>query len=52
MERTTTILVYAADRDWLQEKQREISFKRQKTIPMCDLIRELVDALKRAEEGA
>jgi hypothetical protein len=52
MDRTTTILVYADDRDWLQEKQRELSFKRKKTIPMCDLVRELVVALKRSEEGA
>ena len=32
MDRTTTILVYASDRDWLQEKQRELSFKQGKTI--------------------
>jgi hypothetical protein len=52
MDRTTTILVYAADRDWLQEKQRELSFKRGRTIPMCDLVRELVESLKNPEAGA
>jgi hypothetical protein len=46
MDRTTTIAVYAADRDWLQAKQRELSFQREKTVPMPDLVRELVASIR------
>jgi hypothetical protein len=52
MDRTTTILVYADDRDWLQERQRKLSFERKKTIPMCDLVREFIEAVQRLEAGA
>lgn len=34
--------VYVADRDKLQAKQREISFRTGSYVPMFDLIRELV----------
>lgn len=47
MDRTTSIQVYASDRDWLQERQREVSFTRGKTIPMCDMVREMIVAVKR-----
>jgi hypothetical protein len=49
---TTTIAVYLADRDWLQERQRKVSFEREKTVPMCDLMRELIVSIQRAEAGA
>jgi hypothetical protein len=52
MDRTTTIAVYLEDHRWLQKRQREISFEREKTVPMCDLIRELIASIQRAEAGA
>lgn len=38
----TSVQVYVADRDKLQAKQREISFRTGSYVPMFDLIRELV----------
>jgi hypothetical protein len=52
MDRTTTIAVYAADRDWLQAKQRELSFAREKTVTMPELIQMLIVSIRSAEAGA
>jgi hypothetical protein len=50
--RTVTIWVYEEDRAWLQERQREVGFRRGETVPMCDIIRELVQALRQPEGEA
>jgi hypothetical protein len=50
-ESTTTILVYSGDHAWLRERQRKVSFERNRTVPMCDLMRELVEYV-RGEEAA
>jgi hypothetical protein len=51
-ERVTSVSVYKDDRDWLQERQRKVSFERNRHVPMCDLVRELVKYVKDAEAGA
>lgn len=38
----TTIQVYEEDRNWLQERQRAVSFQRNEHVPMFDLIHELI----------
>jgi hypothetical protein len=50
MDRTTSIAVYVADRDWLQAKQRELSFAREKTVTMPELIRMLIISIQQAGE--
>jgi len=52
VESTTTIAVYTVDRAWLQKRQREVSFQREKTVTMPDLLRELIRYVKDAETGA
>ena len=51
-ENTTTIKVYLPERDWLLARQRKVSFDREKTVTMADLIREFVAAIERMEAGA
>jgi hypothetical protein len=51
MDRTTSIAVYAADRDWLQARQRKLSFDREKTVTMPDLIREFAAYVQAVESG-
>jgi hypothetical protein len=52
-ERVTSVAIYTSDRDWLQERQRKVSFDRGRHIPMCDLMREFVQAIQAGEaEGA
>lgn len=51
-ERVTSVSVYRDDRDWLQERQRKVSFERNRHVPMCDLMRDLVKYIKDAEAGA
>lgn len=53
----TTIQVYAADRDWLQARQLASSSARAAAgvrgawLPMPDVVRELIAAVRRTEEG-
>jgi|HubBroStandDraft_2_1064218.scaffolds.fasta_scaffold02398_14 hypothetical protein len=51
-ESTTTILVYSGDHAWLRERQRKVSFERNRTVPMCDLMRELVEYVRGKEAAA
>lgn len=51
MEADTTIRVYLSDRDWLQARQRKISFARNKALTMADLMRELLDHVRAQEAG-
>ena len=51
-ERTTTLALYWSDLLWLQQRQREVSFEREKTITMPELIRVFVETIKAAEAGA
>lgn len=48
----TSVQIYIADRDRLQAKQREITYKRNVYIPMFDLIHELVERAAADLEGA
>lgn len=47
-----TISIYAEDRDWLQQRQREINFKRGSWITMHELVHELIMAIRLAESEA
>lgn len=47
-----TISAYARDRDWLNQRQREVSASRNAWVTMADLVHELLMAIVRAEEGA
>lgn len=47
-----TLSAWSADRDWLQQRQREISATRKAWVTMADLVHELIMAIIRAEEGA
>lgn len=40
-ESDTTIRVYSADRDWLQQRQRRMSLETPRTPTMADVVREL-----------
>jgi hypothetical protein len=51
-ERTTTITVYWDDLAWLRQRQRTVSFEREKTVTTPDLVRELIKAIREAEAGA
>jgi hypothetical protein len=51
-ERSVTIRVYPAERDWLNSRQRKISAERDEWVDMADLMREFVSALRLSEEGA
>jgi hypothetical protein len=51
-EGTTTIKIYGRERDWLLARQRKVSFDRNETVTMADLIREFVQAIERVEAGA
>jgi hypothetical protein len=48
----TSIAVYVGDRDWLKQRQREISSARKSWVTMADLVHELIMAIVKAEEGA
>lgn len=48
----TSVQIYVADRDKLQAKQREISFRTGTYVPMFDLIRELVERAGNDLKGA
>jgi hypothetical protein len=48
----TSIAAYVGDRDWLKQRQREISSARQSWMTMADLVHELIMAIVKAEEGA
>lgn len=50
--RRTTVQIYADDLEWLRARQREVSFQRDETIPMFDVIRELIKAVRTEGEGA
>lgn len=50
--RRTTVQIYADDLEWLRARQREVSFQRGETIPMFDVIRELIKAVRTEGEGA
>jgi hypothetical protein len=47
-----TISIYAEDRDWLQQRQREINFKRGSWITMHELVHELIMAIRLSESEA
>ena len=47
-----TVSAYARDRDWLNQRQREISADRKARVTMADLVHELIVAIINAEEGA
>lgn len=47
-----TISAYTSDRDWLNQRQREVSAARKSWVTMADLVHELIEATKLAEEGA
>jgi hypothetical protein len=47
-----TLNVWAADRDWLQQRQRAISADRKSWITMAEMVHELIMAIVHAEEGA
>jgi hypothetical protein len=51
-ERVTTIAAYESDLRWLRERQRKVSFERNKTVPMCDMVRELIQYIQQQEAGA
>lgn len=47
----TTIRVYREDHEWLLARQRSVSFQRNETVPMFDLIHELIKAVWMEREG-
>jgi len=47
-----TIAAYARDRDWLKQRQREVSAARSGWVTMADLVHELIMAIVSAEEEA
>jgi hypothetical protein len=51
-ERTTTLQLYWGDLLWLQARQREISFKENRTLTMPDLMRDFVKAIQEWEATA
>lgn len=60
-EKTTTIAVYVADRNWLQRRQMEVNFRRSQEkgdslsgseyATMPDLVHDLIGAVQLAEAG-
>ena len=51
-ESATTVKIYLPERDWLLARQRRVSFDRNETVTMPDLIRELVRFVQQEEGGA
>jgi hypothetical protein len=47
----TTIAAYAGDRDWLKQRQREVSAARSSWVTMADLVHELIMAIVATETG-
>lgn len=47
----TTIQIYREDHDWLLARQRSVSFRRNETVPMFDLVHELIKAVWIDKEG-
>ncbi len=47
-----TVAAYARDRDWLKQRQREVSAARTGWVTMADLVHELIMAIVAVEEGA
>lgn len=47
-----TLSVYAADRDWLQQRQRLLGADRRSWVTMADLVHELLMAIAASEEEA
>lgn len=52
VEDRTNVQVYVTDAAWLRQKQREISFERNEHVPMFDVMRELINAVRTQGEGA
>lgn len=50
-QRQTTMRVFWADLVWLQERQRRVSFRENKTVTMPELIHDFVRAIKEWEAG-
>ena len=47
----TSIAAYVGDRDWLKQRQREISATRNTWVRMADLVHELIMAIVATESG-
>lgn len=51
-ERRTSVSIYVSDLERLKRKQRYVSNNRDEWVPMFDLIRDMINALESAGEGA
>jgi hypothetical protein len=47
----TTIATYVGDREWLKQRQREVSTTRKTWVTMADLVHELIMAIVATETG-
>jgi hypothetical protein len=47
----TSIAVYVGDRDWLKQRQRQVSADRNSWVTMSDLVHELIMAIVATESG-
>jgi hypothetical protein len=46
------VSIYPDDLAWLKRKQLEMSATQGKILPMCDVLRALIEAVQHAAEGA